>query len=99
MLDLLLDAQRFTILVAVLAVLTPACGWLLRRRFPATGRRLPLVVALFGPFALGLWGLHNAVLTVLGFDSIFSAIVMVVIAAAVGWLAGDWVRRDPEALN
>ncbi len=99
MLDWLLDAQRFTIVLSALAVVTPLAGWLTKKRLPDTGRRLPLVIAAFGPFALVLWGVHNAVLAVFGFDSIFSAALMVLLAAAVGWLAGEWVRRDPEALN
>lgn len=95
MLDWFLDAQRFLLLLIAAAVMTPPGAWLLGRWRPGLGRRLPLVLGGSGPVALVLWGVHNAVLGVLGFDSLVAAIVMVVLGAVIGWMAGEWVRREP----
>ena len=95
MLDWLLDAQRFLLLLIAAAVLTPPGAWLVWRWRPGLGKRLLLVLGGSGPAVLVLWGVHNAVLAVLGFDSLLAAIVMLALGGAIGWLAGEWVRGEP----
>lgn len=93
MIRFLLDPVRATILIALLAVATPLAAWLAGRLRPeALGPAARQVLAAAGPFALLLWGFHNAVLHFVGFDSLFSALIVIAVAAAAGWFAGGRLR-------
>ncbi len=99
MLDLLLDLRIFTAALVVLAVLTPVASWAATRRWPAWQGRVRVVFGLFGPLALLLWGIHNAVLAVVGFDSAFSLLIVVFGFAALGLGLGWWIRGGQKGVD
>jgi len=92
MINLLLNPTFVWAALAVTAVVTVVLGLMLRRR-AGMDRRVAVVIAASGPFALVYWVFHNVVLAVVGFDSVFSALIVVGVACAIGWCAGSWVRR------
>ncbi len=94
MLQLILDPTRLLILLILLAVATPVAAWLLRHRLP--GVRLSLVLGASGPAILALWGIHNLVLETIGFASVWSALLLLVLAVAIGIGAGWWLAGDRE---
>jgi hypothetical protein len=96
-LDLLLDPVAFNAGLAALALGLPLAAWALWRARPAWRRRWLLACGAAGPWALALWGIHNAVLASLGFASIAGALVMLALGAGSGLAAGLWIRRDPAA--
>ncbi len=91
MLDLLLHPSFVLGALTAAAVLTPVAAWVALRRFRAPSPRRPIILAgAFGPFALVLWFLHNLVLETVGFDSIYSPMILAAIVAVVGFGAGRW---------
>jgi hypothetical protein len=93
---LLLNESYFLALLVAGAVLTPLAAWLAGKPLPS---RLRLSLAMLGPIALVFWGIHLAVLQVLGFDSIFSVLVMLALGLATGIAAGRWSsKRDPARI-
>jgi hypothetical protein len=81
--------------LAALAILTPVVCFIVYRFRPALlSRRPALVIGLSGPAALGYWFFHNAVLGAVGFDSIWSALIVIGVAAAIGLAAGSWAGRE-----
>lgn len=92
MTSLLLDPFLFQGGLVVLAFLTPLLALAIRRfRSGLMPARLTIVLGVFGPLALLLWGYHNLVLAVLGFDRIWSALLVLATGAAVGFFLGRWV--------
>lgn len=94
MIDLLLQPRNVLWALIALAVATPIAAWLLRRNVPP---RVAIIAGAAGPFALGYWGFHNLVLKHVGFDSIWSAVIVVGLAAVLGVGAGEWIRRGNDA--
>lgn len=90
---LLLNPTSFLALLVAGALLTPVLGFFAARRIPEW-RRTAAVLGAFGPFALAFWGVHNAVLAVVGFDSVWSAIIVVAACVVAGWAAGRWAARE-----
>lgn len=98
MTSLLLDPFFFQGSLVALAVLTPLVAFLLWRfRSPRPAWRLVLALGAFGPLALLLWGYHNLVLAVLGFDRIWSALLVLVTGAVIGFFLGRWVAAGERA--
>lgn len=85
MLDLLLNPGVVLGALFVAALLTPLAAVALKSRFP---RGSLAVVGGAGPFALALWGLHSLLIRYVGFDSIFTPMILVIVAAVVGLVAG-----------
>ena len=93
--NLILDPQVILGILIGLAILTPvgAVG-AYRLRPDLFPRRLVVLGGALGPFALIYWGFHNMVLKALGFDSIYSALIVFLVAAVIGYAAGDWAGRE-----
>jgi hypothetical protein len=91
MIDLLLDPKTILILLAFAAVATPVAAYVVARTATGRRRRLALVAGAAGPFALAFWGLHNAILATVGFDSVLSVLLAIGLCGAVGFFAGRWV--------
>ncbi|MDK2972717.1 MAG: hypothetical protein PWP23_2472 [Candidatus Sumerlaeota bacterium] len=97
MLHFLLHPVAFPVFLAAVAVLCPlACVVIARRRAAARGRLL-VACGLLGPMALVLWGFHQGVLALVGFDAALSALIILVTGLAAGLILGEWVRRKPFA--
>jgi hypothetical protein len=92
MLRLLLDPMNVTIALVLLAVATPLAAWQLRTRL--AGRRFALLLGASGPLLLILWGIHNLVLETIGFASVWSALILLVLAVCVGIAAGWWISGE-----
>ncbi|MBI1291594.1 hypothetical protein GC173_10175 [bacterium] len=90
---LLLNPTSFLALLVAGAVATPVIGLLAARWLP-DWRRTAWVFAALGPFALAFWAVHNAVLATVGFDSVWSAIIVAGACAIIGWLAGRWAGGE-----
>jgi hypothetical protein len=90
---LLLNPTVFFWLLVAAALATPLGAWL-GHRWSGVQPRTWLAVGAFGPVALILWGVHNLVLGVVGFDSIFSVAIMLGLGLAIGWLTGRWAASD-----
>lgn len=94
MIRFLLDPTHVLILLAALAIATPLAAAIVGRLRPTLlGRRPRLALAAAGPFALVYWGFHNLVLKLVGFDSIFSVMIVVGVAALIGWFVGGSVGK------
>jgi len=94
MLDLILDDRAFLGMLIAFAVLAPAAAFLARRMGWIERRRAAIALGAFGPAALALWGVHNAVLAALGFASVWSVVVMIGGCALLGAGAGFWIRGE-----
>ena len=93
MIRFLLDPTHVLLLLIAGAIATPIAAWLVGTRW-AIGRREKLSIGAFGPFALVYWGFHNLVLKVVGFDSIFSVMIVLAVAGVIGWVVGSAVAKD-----
>jgi len=96
MLEILLNPRVFLGFLAAFAAATPVAAWVAWRVRPAWRGRALAAVGGLGPAVLVLWGVHNLVLAALGFASIASAAVLLVLGTAIGWAAGSWIRADPS---
>jgi len=89
----LLDPMLFNIFLGVLAVATPLLGFLLYRTGKAR-RRVALAIGASGPFVALFWGFHNLVLHVVGFDRIWSVLIILGVAGITGFLVGRALRSE-----
>jgi hypothetical protein len=97
MLRFLLHPVAFPIFLSAVALLCPlACAVIARRRAAARGRLL-VACGLLGPIALTLWGFHQGVLAVVGFDAALSAFIVLAAGLVAGLTLGEWARRKPFA--
>lgn len=95
MLDLLLNERLMLALVAALAAGTAFWGlWLRARRGSLT--REQWLVACGGPWLLLLWGWHELLIRVAGFDSVVTAGLVLLLGLGSGIAAGLWLRRAPK---
>lgn len=95
MTELLLNPTVFQAGIVVLAILTPLVALAGRRMGWKLGHRLTLLVGALGPFALVFWGFHNLILATVGFDRMWSVVIILSVAGVVGFLAGRWAAADP----
>ncbi|CAN5339897.1 hypothetical protein BH09SUM1_BH09SUM1_16200 [soil metagenome] len=100
MTKLILDPRNVLIALIACAILTPVIALFISRTRKAE-KRICILLAAVGPGVLLYWGFHNFVLKTIGFDSIFSAIIVIAVAAAIGWFAGGWIagrdgKKSPE---
>jgi len=95
---LLLDPTSFLALLIAGAVVTPLVGFAVVRWVPGW-RRTGMVAGAFGPFALAFWGIHQMVLKTVGFDSIWSVVIVLTSCAVVGWLAGRWAAGETTSVG
>lgn len=93
MLDLLLHPAFLPAVLAVLAVATPVAARVLALRRPGWRGRPLTACGLLGPLALALWGFHELVLAVVGFDAALSALLVLAAGLATGLALGEWARR------
>lgn len=89
--SLLLNHTAALLIFGLAALLTPGLGWYLWRCRMAP-RRLAIVIGAAGPALLAGWGVHNLVLQLIGFDSVFSALIMLGGGCLAGWLAARYVN-------
>ncbi|MEQ8822001.1 MAG: hypothetical protein RLY93_17335 [Sumerlaeia bacterium] len=94
MLSILLNTTFLTIGLAVMAVVTPMAAKLGRRWLAKQlARREIIVLGLSGPLLLLLWGVHNLVLALVGFASVWSALIVLGLGIGTGLGLGLWCRR------
>lgn len=91
MIEALLVPGRITILLSIYTVLAPLLARSLMHRI---GRRPAIVVMCSGLAVMGLWGVQNLLMRVVGFDSVVTAGVVLLLGTALGWLAGDFLSRE-----
>ena len=92
MIELLLRENVILGLLAAAAVLMPLIG-LSCYRLHWAPRRPALLIGALGPFALIYWFFHNLILSLFGFDSVLSAAIVILVAAAIGLVGGNWAAR------
>jgi hypothetical protein len=93
--NILLNPTNILVILIAGALFLPAGAFALHRARPRLLTKRPAIaIAGLGPFALLYWFFHNLVLGVVGFDSIYSVIIVIGCALCVGWFAGDWLRHD-----
>jgi hypothetical protein len=94
--ELLLHPVLFPLCLLALAIGTMVIGPRMARKH-RNDRRLWLVVTAAGPVILTYWFFHQLVLEVVGFDSIISVIIVIGLAALLGWFAGRWAAPATNA--
>lgn len=94
MTQLLLNPTFFNAALIAFALLTPVVALVGTRLSWWRGRRLPLAIGALGPFALLFWVFHNLVLAVVGFDRMWSVVIILAVAGVLGFLGGRWVGAE-----
>lgn len=95
MIQIILNPTAVITALAVLAIATPVVALVaLRLRPERVPRRLAWVVAAAGPFALAYWFFHNLILDQVGFDSVYSAAIIVGVALCAGVAVGFWAGGE-----
>ncbi len=89
MIRLLLDPLNVTVALVVFAIATPALAWVLRGRLPAP--RQAIALGAVGPLLLLLWGIQHLLFELIGFASVWSALIQLVLAVALGIAAGWYI--------
>jgi hypothetical protein len=92
----LLTAPLFLpILLGTLAVATPLAASVMGASLH--NARLRMAIGASGPILLALWGLQILVFETLGFASVWSALLLLVVAVSLGVIAGAWISGGSSA--
>lgn len=92
--EFLLRPDRVFHALIVCALLSPTLGFAFRGRFRSA--RAAACAGALGPWALAMWGLHEALIRIAGFDSLVTMFAMIGAGLAGGLLAALWVNRAPR---
>ncbi|MCC6547575.1 hypothetical protein IT570_10445 [Candidatus Sumerlaeota bacterium] len=95
MIQKILDPDFLRVALVATAIATPLLSFILYRgRVTHYSRRMAIVIGLIGPFAFGYWFFHQFILETIGFDSIYSALIVMGVAIIIGSIAGMWVGME-----
>lgn len=92
--EFLLRPDRVLYALVACALLTPTLAYAFRGRFRSV--RTAACAGALGPWALAMWGLHEALIRTAGFDSLVTMFAMLGVGLAGGVAAALWVNRAPR---
>ena len=93
----LIGENHFVMILTAGAVLTPVMAGLAYLRWPYTRhKRTQILLGVSGPVALGLWGIHAVLIRQLGFDSVYTVVVGIMVALGLGISAGFWAGGENQ---
>ena len=95
MIQKLLDPQFLQLALVALAIATPVLAFVLyRANVRNFSRRIAIILGAIGPFAFAYWHFHQFILARVGFDSMYSALIVMGVAIVVGSVAGLWAGME-----